>query len=319
MRKPAFLAVGLRAGLQRQVVQGIEKAGEEPAGVAGLALARAMTHYPSDDPRYAATFEEQIAEVQDTKLDDAAAFYKTYWGADHADMAIVGDFDPAQVKAAVTRLFGDWKSGVPYARIPTPPSDVAGQHLVEPLKDKANAVVIGQLPLKLQDTDADYEALTAATHILGGGEFGSRLTARIRQKDGLSYTVGSGLLGLGVRRPSRLDGVLRDLRAAEPREGAGRLRRGARALRQGRHHGRRARHRQEGDARAARDDAHERRSAVAGGWALKLDQGRTFAWSAEQDALLAALTVDQVNAAIRKWIVPGNVDWSTSGSFPAAK
>jgi len=26
-----------------------------------------------------------------------------------------------------------------------------------------------------------------------------------------------------------------------------------------------------------------------------------------------------VNAAIRKWIVPGNVDWSTAGSFPAAK
>ena len=33
-----------------------------------------------------------------------------YWGADHGDMAIVGDFDAEQVQAAVTRLFGDWKS-----------------------------------------------------------------------------------------------------------------------------------------------------------------------------------------------------------------
>ena len=32
-------------------------------------------------------------------------------------MAIVGDFDPVQVKAEVTRLFGDWKSGVAYERV----------------------------------------------------------------------------------------------------------------------------------------------------------------------------------------------------------
>ena len=59
--------------------------------------------------------------------------------------------------------------------------------------------------------------------------------------------------------------------------------------------------------------------AVAGGWAARLEQGRTFAFSADQDAKLEALTLEQVNAAIRKWIVPGNVDWSTAGSFPAAK
>ncbi len=59
--------------------------------------------------------------------------------------------------------------------------------------------------------------------------------------------------------------------------------------------------------------------AVAGGWTAKLDQGRTFAWSADQDAKLAALTVDQVNAAIRKWIVPASTDWSVAGTFDTSK
>ena len=52
---------------------------------------------------------------------------------------------------------------------------------------------------------------------------------------------------------------------------------------------------------------------------FKLDQGRTFAWSAEQDAKLSALTVDQVNAAIRKWIVPAKVNWSVAGTFTDKK
>ena len=138
---------------KRQTVQGLEQAGEDPGSVAGTALARATQHYTADDPRYAPTFAESIAETQATRLDDAIGFYRTYWGADHADMAIVGDFDPAQVKAEVTRLFGDWKSSVPFVRIANPVTDVAGQRLVTPLKDKANAVILATLPLKLQDTE----------------------------------------------------------------------------------------------------------------------------------------------------------------------
>ena len=68
---------------------------------------------------------------------------------------------------------------------------------------------------------------------------------------------------------------------------------------------------------AERATARTSDAAVARGWTAKLDQGRTFAWSAQQDAKLAALTVDQVNAAIRKWIEPAKVDWSVAGSFEA--
>ena len=115
---------------------------DDASANASVALSRAIQHYPSDDPRYAPTFAESIAETQALKLDDAIAFYRTYWGADHADMAIVGDFDPVAVKAEVTRLFGDWKSSVPYVRIANPVTDVAGLHLVTPLKDKANATLV---------------------------------------------------------------------------------------------------------------------------------------------------------------------------------
>ena len=45
--------------------------------------------------------------------------------------------------------------------------------------------------LKIRDDDPQYPALEVGNEILGGGVLNSRLATRIRQKDGLSYGVGS--------------------------------------------------------------------------------------------------------------------------------
>jgi len=316
MRKPSFSPDEYEQG-KRQAVQGLEQASDDPGALAGLALSRAQQHYAADDPRYTPTFAESIAETQATRLDDAIAFYRTYWGADHADMAIVGDFDAAQAKAAVARLFGDWKSAVPFVRIPNVPTDAAGLRLVTPLKDKANATLFATLPLKMGDADPDYPALTLATHVLGGGEFGSRLNARIRQKDGLSYGVGAGLeaspfepLGsigfeaiFAPQNRTRVEADFDEELARFVKDGitAKELVEAKQAI------------------LAARVTARTSDATVASNWMFKLDQGRTFAWSADQDAKLAALSVDQVNAAIRKWIAPARINWSVAGTFDGKK
>ena len=315
MRKPSFSPDEYEQG-KRQTVQGTEQQADDPGSVASVALARAMQHYAADDVRYAPSFQEAIAGTQATRLDDAIAFYRSYWGADHADMAIVGDFDPAQVKDVVTRLFGDWKSSVPYARVPNPVSDVVGQHVVSPLKDKANATTVGVLRLKLQDTDPDYPALTLATHVLGGGEFGSRLNARIRQKDGYSYGVGAGFDASAFEPNGEIQFYAIYAPQNRANVQAGFDQELARFVKDGITPAELVEAKQA--ILAERATTRTSDAAVAGGWVAKLDQGRTFAWSAEQDAKLSALTVDQVNAAIRKWIVPGNIDWSIAGTFKDA-
>jgi zinc protease len=316
LRKPAFSADEFEQ-IRRQAVQGIEKAIEDPGTNASLSLSRAMAHWPADDPRYVADFKESIAEAQGAKLDDAVAFYRSHWGADHADMAVVGDFDPAQVKAAVTRLFGDWKSPVAYQRLGNPASDVVGQRLVTPLKDKANAVVVGQLPLKLQDADADYPALLLATHVLGGGGFDSRLLTRLRQKEGVSYGVGAGISASAFEPSGRVQFFAIYAPENRAKVEAGFDEEIARFVKDGITADELATAKKAMLAQRATGRTND--AGVAGGWAARLEIGRTWAFSAEQDAKIAALTLDQVNAAIRKWIVPASVDWSTSGSFPAAK
>ena len=58
--------------------------------------------------------------------------------------------------------------------------------------DKQNATMSVQQALPLSDRDADYPALMLANHLLGGGG-DSRLWNRIRERDGLSYSVYSGI------------------------------------------------------------------------------------------------------------------------------
>jgi zinc protease len=59
--------------------------------------------------------------------------------------------------------------------------------------DKANAFFIGGINLNVRDDDPDYAALVLGNYMLGGGFLNSRLAVRVRQKEGLSYGVGSQL------------------------------------------------------------------------------------------------------------------------------
>ena len=94
---------------------------------------------------------------------------------------------------AIREAFGDWKGGVPYVRVTSPYKDVAPATRSIETPDKENAMFLARLNVNMQDTDPDYPALLIANYIMGQSGFDSRLIARIRVKDGLSYGAGSGL------------------------------------------------------------------------------------------------------------------------------
>lgn len=59
--------------------------------------------------------------------------------------------------------------------------------------DKASATYFAGLVFPLKDDHPDFAALNLGNFILGHGSLSSRLGNRVREKDGLSYGVGSGL------------------------------------------------------------------------------------------------------------------------------
>ena len=71
--------------------------------------------------------------------------------------------------------------------------DVAALEKTFQTPDKAQAFFVAGLNLNMRDDDPDYPALVFGNYMLGGGFLNSRLMARIRIKEGLSYGVGSQL------------------------------------------------------------------------------------------------------------------------------
>ena len=109
---------------------------------------------------------------------------------DDAELAVVGDFDPAEVRALAEQLFGGWKSPSAYARVPDP--YIATRPIQETIEtpDKANAVLVGGMAIPMSDRSGDYAAMLVAERILGGAP--SRACSRSSASSmGLSYGVGT--------------------------------------------------------------------------------------------------------------------------------
>jgi zinc protease len=137
------------------------------------------------------TLNEEIEAMKAVTLDDIKKFYKENYGASEATASIVGDFDKTTANAKLTKYFGAWKSPSKYARITDPYESIKPTDENINTPDKANAVFLAALPLQINDSHPDYAAMVIGNFMIGGGFLNSRLATRIRQKEGLSYGVGS--------------------------------------------------------------------------------------------------------------------------------
>ena len=147
--------------------------------------------YQRGDPRYTSTLDEEIEDTKKVTIDEVRQFYSQFYGVGEGEIAIVGQFDPAQIQKLVTELFGDWKSPAHYERIANTYTAVAPLNTKIETPDKQNAVFTASMYTKATDTDPDFPALQIAGYIFGGAPT-SRVFTRIRVKDGLSYGASAG-------------------------------------------------------------------------------------------------------------------------------
>src|SRR5262245_15346769 len=191
LREPSFPEKEFEE-LRQQNLAAIEAQRSEPDAVGSNAYERHMNPYPKGDVRYVETLDEALESYKTASLADAKKFYADYFGGSNGQLAIVGDFEEAEVASLAGELFGEWKSPAAYARIPQLYQDVAPAKEALETPDKANAYFVVGQNLKLRDDDKDYPALMFGNFMLGVSDT-ARLYVRIREKEGLSYGVGSQL------------------------------------------------------------------------------------------------------------------------------
>ena len=311
LRQPAFDAAVLDE-LKRQAVAAIEAQRKEPGAVLQDALLRHGNPYPRGDIRHARTFDERLTDIQAVTPEQLRALHAKLLGASRVELAVVGDFDAAAVKGAAERAFAGWATPVPYARVPLPFVALTPARLVFNTPDKQNAVMQVLQPIALQESDVDYAALTMANFLLGNGG-NSRLWKRIREKEGLSYDVYAYIAWSQYERNSRwIAGAIfapgnRDkVETAFKQEVERALKEGfdAKELAEGKT-----------GLLSFRRLSRAQDGNLADALARNLDLGRTFARAAEVDAQLQALTLDQVNGALRKYIQPERFVIGVAGDF----
>ena len=299
--------------LRQQDIAGVESGKSEPTTLASLDMGRHFSaQYPRGDVRYTPTIDEQIEDYKKVTLDDVRQFYQQFYGPGEGEISISGQFDPAQMQKLVTELFGNWKSASHYQRVLDPYAPVSAINDKIETPDKQNALFLFGMPMKMNDDDPDYAALTIAGMIFGGSP-NSRLFQRIRVKDGLSYGANGGFSmpikdddgrfsGSAIAAPQNMAKVeadfnqelalaLKDGFTADEVEKAKKTWLDAQAV--------------------ARADE----SAIGGKLINRERWGRTLLWDAKLAAAVAALTPQQVNDAFKRHIDPTDITIVKGGDF----
>lgn len=315
LREPAF-PVSEFDLLEEESLAGIESQRSEPQSIAFNFLLRTLNPFPKGDIRYVETPDEEIASIKATTIEDAKAFHRDFYGASFGELAAVGDFDPKELKALVTELFGGWKSPKGYTRVPNPFPEIAPANKVFETPDKANAFFLAAQVLPLRDDDADYPAIVLGGYMLGGGFLNSRLAVRIRQKEGLSYGVGAGISASSLDKRGQFTANaiyapqnVAKLEAAFREEIDRMLKDGFTAD-------------EIAGAKSGWLQSRQVQRSNDGGLAGRLNSyrflGRTIMWDADLESKISALTPEQISAAMRKYLDPNKFVIVKAGDYAKA-
>ena len=120
--------------------------------------------------------------LQGYTLAQVRAFHEANYGAARAHIYVVGRFDEKAMEAAIRAAFGDWKKGAAPTVNPPKPSSERAVYLIDRPGAVQSTVILG-MPV-IDPSNPDWIPLQV-TNTLLGGFFSSRITANIREAEGL--------------------------------------------------------------------------------------------------------------------------------------
>lgn len=177
---------------QRDVVRNERRQSTEnsPYGLVEEALVHQL--FPKQHPYYPNVIGSH-ADIEAAKLEDVREFFKTYYTPNNATMAIVGDFDKANVKALVEKYFGSIPQGppVPKITVTTPPITAERREIVHDQVQLPRIYMGWITPPVLKEGDVECELFA---QILAGGK-SSRLYKTLVYDQEIAQDVSANIQG----------------------------------------------------------------------------------------------------------------------------
>jgi len=180
--------------LQSRICGNLERDKENTKTLAMIHFLRTL--FPSNHPNYRETVDDSISLVNKITKEDLFAFHKQQYGLGSIKIAAAGDLNPEDFNGRMHESIRDWSSKkteiprlVEKAREPK-----EGNQIIK-VQDKTSAdLFIGQ-SIGIDREHKDYYALMLGVYILGGN-FSARLMQTVRDKQGLTYGIGSSISGV---------------------------------------------------------------------------------------------------------------------------
>jgi zinc protease len=272
------------------------------------AFSRAV--FPAGHPNRQPSLDDWHSAIDKASLAEVQRFHQRLYGPAHMVLVLVGDLDIPKIQTEIKKDFGGWSGGAPYRSAPKAMASNAPVDHVVFLAAKTSVTVLAGEATGLHFRDADSLPLRLGVAIFGSG-FTSRLMSTVRDKEGLTYHIGASvaddtfddgdwridasfapsLLDKGIASTQRelrrwwQDGVTAAELAARKTNLVG---------------------------------SFEVSLATTGGMAHTLlatvQRGLPLAWVDEYPGNVEAVTLDQVNGAIRRYVDPQKLLTIKAGS-----
>ena len=181
-----------------RIIAGINESATMPESISSKAFMKAL--YGAHP--YSLDESGEVESIAAMKRDDLVAFYKQYYSAKSAVIALIGDMTEAQARAIAESTASGLPQTPAVAKIaevslPTAPNVQSINHPASQAH-----ILLGYPGIKRGD--ADYFPLYVGNYILGGGGFVSRLTEEVREKRGLVYSVYSYFMPMAQLGPFQI-------------------------------------------------------------------------------------------------------------------
>ncbi|HET7707754.1 MAG TPA: insulinase family protein, partial [Thermoanaerobaculia bacterium] len=189
LKNPAFAEEELEKA-KSELKTGVLRNDDSTAFRATTRLAQIV--YPENHPYRYAGREPMVASIDAATADDLRAFHRQRWVGANTIIAVVGAVDAKKTIAMIEKALGSLPKGERFVLdVPrTTPGATSTREAIR-MPGKANMNLIIGTASGLRRNDPDYEAALIANAALGQTALSSRIGRRVRDTEGLSYSLSS--------------------------------------------------------------------------------------------------------------------------------
>ncbi|MFQ5956922.1 MAG: M16 family metallopeptidase [Candidatus Brocadiales bacterium] len=167
-----------------EILESIRRENDNPGQIVFREF-RKLLYKPHPYGRKVDGYTETIGNIT---RDDMVAFHKKYFYPNNVIMGIAGDFNTQEMIQKLEKVFNGWKKEeIDFPEVPGVESKMARSvNYVHKDIEQSN-ILLGHIGI--ERTNPDYFPVRIMNFILGGGSFTARIPKKVRDEEGLAYSV----------------------------------------------------------------------------------------------------------------------------------